>query len=90
MDRKRVDRFTSPAIGGAAAAAVIAIGFRPDLALPLLAAVEFAAGLGCALQIRTSLGFRPPAPSSAILFAALSFFWICMSSLSLWWFVQGR
>ncbi len=90
MDRKQAKRFTSPAIGIVAVAVMIAIAIRPNLALPLLAGAEFIAGSGCALRVRTSLRLRPPAPSSAALFAALSCFWIGMAALSVWWYLRGH
>ena len=90
MDRKQAERFTSPAIGVVAAAMVIAIAFRPDLSLPMLAGAELIAGAGCVLLVGTSLRRTPPAPPSAALFTALSFFWIGMAVLSMWWYAQGR
>jgi len=88
MDRKQAERFTSPAIATIVCIMMVAIAFRPDLALPILAGAELIAGAGCVLLISTSLRRNPPAPQSAALFAALSAFWIGMAALSVWWFAQ--
>jgi hypothetical protein len=90
MNRKQAERFTSPAIGVMAVAMVIAIGFRQDLALPLLAGAELIVGLGCALLVSISLRHRSPAPQSVTLFAVLFLFWTGLAALSVWWFAQGR
>jgi hypothetical protein len=90
MDRKRAERFTSPAIAAAMIVAGIVVVLRPGAALLVLAGAEAIAAAGCAMLVRTTLRRTPPAPSAAVLFAVKALFWAAMAALSVQWYAQGR
>jgi hypothetical protein len=89
MSGKGAERFTSPGIAVVCAAMMIAIAFRPQLALPLLALTELFVAGGCARFVVISLRHTEPAPASVALFVVLTLFWAGIAGLSVWWYVQG-
>ena len=90
MSNKLATTFTDPSVAVATIVAAVIIVIDPSQTLLVLCAAEFVVGAGCATHVRTSLKRTPAAPPSAALFAGLALFWLVMSALSVWWYVQGR
>lgn len=88
MAGRGAERFTSPAVAIVCAGMMVAIAFRPQSALPLLALTELFVAGGCARLVLVSLRHREPAPASVALFIALTLFWAGIAALSLWWYIQ--
>jgi len=77
MERRQIERITSPAIALAAIASAVLVAVNPDRALLWIAPAPAIAAIGCLLGAQLSVRMR--APAAVVVFLAEAAFWLTAS-----------